>query len=172
MQMEAIAEPRAVAASTTSADWAEGQMFLGFRLGEEEYALDILRVREIIGMHEITRVPQTPECVMGVINLRGKVIPVIDLRRKFELPISDYDQQTCIIVVDVGMLMGIIVDTVQEVHDIAADHIEPAPEVGTEVQSSFIRGMGKVGEDVVILLDIDEVLNSEELVELALTLDE
>ncbi len=143
-----------------------GGKYLTFLLAGEEHGLEILKVREIIGIMDITKVPQTPDFVKGVINLRGKVIPVIDLRCKFGLAETEYDDQTCVIVVDVGMLMGIIVDTVQEVHDIPGNSIEPAPALGASVDTSFILGMGKVNDDVKILLDIDKVLTSEEFVHL------
>lgn len=143
-----------------------GGKYLTFLLDDEEYGLEILKVREIIGIMDITRVPQTPAFVEGVINLRGKVIPVIDLRAKFGLSRAEYNDQTCIIVVDVGMLTGIIVDTVKEVHDIPGTQIEPPPRLGANVNTSFILGMGKVKDDVKILLDIDKVLNADELVEL------
>ena len=103
----------------------------------------------------------SPEFVQGVINLRGKVLPVIDLRTKFGLPRAEYNDQTCIIVVDIGVMMGIIVDTVQEVHDIPASSIEPPPRMGSAVDISFILGMGKVKDDVKILLDIDKILGEE-----------
>jgi len=141
-----------------------GGKYLTFHLDNEEYGIAILKVREIIGLMDITSVPQTPDFVQGVINLRGKIIPVIDLRSKFGLERAEYNEQTCIIVVDVGMLMGLIVDTVQEVHDIPADQIEPPPRLGASVDTSFILGMGKVKSEVKILLDIDRVLTSEELV--------
>lgn len=143
-----------------------GGKYLTFMLDDEEYGIEILKVREIIGIMDITKVPQTPNFVEGVINLRGKVIPVIDLRTKFSLERAEYNDQTCIIVVDVGMMMGIIVDTVQEVHDIPSNSIEPAPKLGGSVDTSFILGMGKVKDDVKILLDIDKVLTSEDLVAL------
>lgn len=143
-----------------------GGKYLTFKLADEEYGLEILKIREIIGLMEITRVPQTPDFVEGVINLRGRVIPVIDLRTRFGLPRTEYNDQTCIIVVDVGTLMGVIVDTVEEVHDIPASDIEPPPRLGATVDTTFILGMGKVKGDVKILLDIDKVLTSEELVEL------
>ena len=154
--------------SQTGADGTEGLggKYLTFLLDDEEHGLEILKVREIIGIMDITRVPQTPEFVRGVINLRGKVIPVVDLRTKFGLRRIEYNDQTCIIVVNVGMIMGIIVDTVQEVHDIAQSDIEPPPDLGTSVDTSFILGMGKVNDDVKILLDIDKVLTSEDLVQL------
>lgn len=143
-----------------------GGKYLTFLLADEEYGLEILKVREIIGIMDITQVPETPCFVRGVINLRGKVIPVIDLRLKFRLELTEYNDQTCIIVVDVGTLMGIIVDTVQEVHDIPAADIEPPPELGASISTDFILGMGKVKDDVKILLNIEEVLTSEELVQL------
>ena len=141
--------------------------FLTFQLQDEEYGLEILKVRELMGIMNITPVPQTPEYVKGVINLRGKVIPVVDLRLKFGLPEGEYDQKTCIIVVDVkGKLMGIVVDTVSEVMDIKGSDIEPPPSFGSELNTEYILGMGKVDGDVKILLEIDKVLSTEELVSL------
>ena len=143
----------------------EGGKFLSFRLADEEYGVDVLKVREIIGLTDITSVPQTPGYVKGVINLRGKVIPVIDLRLRFGLQEDKYNEETCIIVVDVnGVLMGIIIDTVLEVLDIKSGEIEPTPSFGTKLNTDYILGMGKVGKKVKILLHIDEVLTSEELV--------
>ncbi|MCG3137447.1 MAG: Chemotaxis protein CheW [Phycisphaerae bacterium] len=147
-----------------------GGKYLTFMLDNEEYGLAILKVREIIGIMDITNVPQTPDFVEGVINLRGKVIPVIDLRTKFGLPRTEYNDQTCIIVVDVGMLVGIIVDTVREVHDIPGGDIEPAPQLGGSINTDFILGMGKVKDEVKILLDIDKVLVTDEFVQAAATL--
>lgn len=145
----------------------EGGKFLTFLLQDEEYGLEILKVREIMGVMNITPVPQTPPYVKGVINLRGQVIPVVDLRLKFGLPEGEYDQKTCIIVVDVkGTLMGIVVDTVSEVLDIKAANIEAAPTFGTELNTDYILGMGKVDGHVKILLEIDKVLSSDELVAL------
>ena len=152
--------------STADAGRPLGGKYLTFMLADEEYGLEILKVREIIGIMDITKVPQTPAFMQGVINLRGKVIPVIDLRTKFRLPRKEYDDQTCIIVVDVGILMGIIVDTVQEVHDIPTGEIEPPPQLGSSVDTSFILGMGKVDDKVKILLDIDRVLTTDELVQI------
>lgn len=143
-----------------------GGKYLTFFLAGDEYGVKILKVREIIGIMDITRVPQTPDFVRGVINLRGKVIPVIDLCSKFGLAVSQYNDQTCIIVVDVGVLIGVIVDTVQEVHDIPVVEIEEPPNIGASLDTTFILGMGKVNGSVKILLDIDRVLTSEELVQL------
>lgn len=142
----------------------EGGKFLTFMLKEECYGLEILKVREIIGVINITPVPQTPEYVKGVINLRGKVIPVVDLRLKFNLEEAAHTNETCIIVVDVeNVLMGIVVDTVSEVLNIEAEHIEPSPSFGSKVDTDFIMGLGKVNDKVNILLDIDKVLTSDEL---------
>ena len=146
---------------------AEGKHLI-FKLAEEEYGLDILKVKEIIGMMTITAVPRTPEFVKGVINLRGKVIPVVDLRLKFGLPAKDYDERTCIVVMEVSraggsVQMGIVVDSVSEVQNIGAGDIEPTPSFGTSVETEYIRGMAKSEGRVTILLDIDRVLTSQEL---------
>ncbi len=151
------------AVQTESRTTAQGGKYLTFSLAAEEYGLEILKVREIIGIMDITAVPQMPAFVKGVINLRGKVIPVIDLRLKFGLEPAEYTEQTCIVVVDVGTLMGVIVDTVQEVLDIQLDQIDPPPQLGAAVDMTFVLGMGKVKDDVKILLDIDKVLGAEEL---------
>ncbi|RPI62836.1 MAG: chemotaxis protein CheW [Planctomycetaceae bacterium] len=138
--------------------------YLTFSLAGEEYGLEILRVREIIGMMTITSVPRTPEFVKGVINLRGKVIPVVDLRLKFSMPSVENTDETCIIVVDVGDVeMGIMVDKVSEVLDISGDDIEDTPSFGVNVNTDFILGMGKAGGRVTILLDISKVLSTAEL---------
>ncbi len=141
-----------------------GGKYLTFGLAEEQYGLEILKVREIIGMMDITAVPRTPEFVKGVINLRGKVIPVVDLRVKFGLPGVEATDETCIIVVDVGQVeMGIIVDRVSEVLDIGSDDIEPPPSFGVSVDTAFILGMGKAKGVVTILLDIGRVLTGDEI---------
>jgi len=143
--------------------------YLTFALGKEEYGLEILKVREIIGYMEITAVPQTPGYVKGVINLRGQVIPVIDLRAKFGMQTTETTEETCIIVVEITQQgrkfsTGIVVDHVSEVLDIEGQNIEDAPQFGSTVDTAFILGMGKVGESVKILLDIDRVLTGTDLV--------
>lgn len=144
-----------------------GGKYLTFVLAEEEYGLEILKVREIIGMMDITAVPRTPDFVRGVINLRGKVIPVVDLRCKFGMPTTEATDETCIIVVDVGNVeMGIIVDKVSEVLDIVSEDIEPPPQFGVSVDTDFILGMGKANNRVTILLDISKVLTGEDLTEI------
>jgi len=140
--------------------------YLTFALGPEEYGLEILKVREIIGYIEVTAVPQTPHYVKGVINLRGQVIPVVDLRAKFGMETTNVTEETCIIVVEIAQdqrkfSMGIVVDRVQEVLDIAGCNIEEAPQFGASADTGFILGMAKIGESVKILLDIDKVLIDE-----------
>ena len=146
--------------------------YLTFKLDAEEFGLEILKVQEIIKMMDITRVPKTPAFVRGVINLRGKVIPVVDLRAKFEMERRAETDKTCIVVVTVRrgsgvVVMGIIVDEVSEVLDVLGGSIEPAPEFGGVVDTSFILGMGKVGDRVVTLLDVDKVLSMSDLAEVA-----
>ena len=141
--------------------------YLTFALGSEEYGLEILKVREIIGYMDITSVPQTQSYVKGVINLRGQVIPVVDLRAKFCMETAEITDQTCIIVVETNQSSrnrstGIIVDRVQEVLDIAGENIEEAPEFDSSVCIDFILGIGKIGESIKILLDIDKVLSGTE----------
>lgn len=142
--------------------------YLTFSLDREEYGIGILKVREIIGMMRITPVPQTPEYVKGVINLRGKVIPVIDLRVRFGIDGIDYTDRTCIVVVEVGTVsarlqMGVIVDSVSEVINIKLGDIEDTPSFGTNIRTDYILGMAKTGGSVKILLEIDRVLSSDEL---------
>jgi purine-binding chemotaxis protein CheW len=142
--------------------------YLTFIIGKEEFGVGVLKVREIMGIQDITAVPQTPPYLKGVINLRGKVIPVIDLRLKFGLPSIDYTQRTCIIVVQVKsgsalLLMGIVVDEVSEVITMASGDIEDTPDFGANVATTYILGMAKIKGKVKILLDINEVLTSQEI---------
>ena len=137
--------------------------YLTFTLGEEEYGLEILKVREIIGLIPTTKVPRMPDFVRGVINLRGKVIPVIDLRLKFGMESLGDTQETCIIVVDLDdLLMGVVVDRVSEVLDIPEEDIEDTPDFGIEVNTDFVLGVGKSKGKVVMLLDIGRVLTADE----------
>ncbi len=155
--------------ATTNEGAAEGSgsekagKYLTFALANEEFGLEILKVREIIGYMEITAVPRTPTYVKGVINLRGQVIPVVDLRAKFGMESTETTEETCIIVVEITQEgqrfnTGIVVDRVQEVLDVAGDDIEESPQFGASVNTDFILGMGKIGNRVKILLDIDRVL--------------
>jgi len=142
--------------------------YLTFELDQEGYAIPILKVKGIIGMMEITQVPRLPSFIKGVINLRGKIIPVIDLRIKFGLEEKDYDERTSIIVVEIKTetatsITGMVVDIVNEVLDIDDADIEPPPRYGTDVDQTFLIGMGKVDEEVIMLLDTDKVLSSNEV---------
>ena len=147
---------------------AQEGKYLTFQLGAEVYGLRILKVQEIMGLMAVTRVPRTPRFVRGVVNLRGKVIPVIDLRLKFAMERHEDTERTCIIVVQVArdgqqVTMGLIVDEVSEVLNIMAVDIEPPPSFGVSVDTAFILGMGKAGNKVIMLLDVDRVLSGTEV---------
>lgn len=164
-------------ANTADADVSEKQRsregkYLTFVLADEEYGIGILKVKEIIGLMPITPVPKTPSHVKGVINLRGKVIPVVDLRLKFGMSGAQSTERTCIIVVEISFCgnkisMGIVVDSVSEVLNIRAVEIEDTPSFGTKLDTDYILGMAKSGQGVKILLDIDKVVNSGEIHHLA-----
>jgi len=161
-----IEEHRAMSQAVAAMGEREGK-YLTFSLAGEEYGIGILKIKEIIGMMPITAVPRTPEFIKGVINLRGKVIPVMDLRLRFGLPAIDYTERTCIIVVEIAgqagtVQVGIVVDAVSEVLNIKAEDIEAAPSFGGRMKTDFILGMAKMNGGVKILLDIDRVLGSEE----------
>ena len=146
----------------------KGGKFLTFLMANEKYGLEILKVREIIGMMDVTTVPTIPAFIRGVINLRGKVIPVVDLRLKFGIEAKEDTQRTCIIVVHLAhsaqeMTMGIIVDEVSDVLDISQDQIEPPPSFGVNIRTDFILGMGKLDQKVMTMLDIDGVLTDQEI---------
>ena len=158
--------------STRSKDL--GGKYLTFCSGDEEFGLGILKVQEIIGMMKVTRVPRVSTYIRGVINLRGKVIPIIDLRLRFQLEETPDTDRTCIVVVQVDrgddqVTMGIVVDGVSEVMDVAAAQIEPPPRFASSVDTNFLMGIGKVGEKVIMLLDIDRLLSDEEVAEVAET---
>jgi purine-binding chemotaxis protein CheW len=142
--------------------------YLTFILQEEVFALDISTVREVLDFTTITRVPRTPDFMQGVINLRGSVVPVVDLRMKFGLPVSEKTVNTCIIIVEVVVddemvVLGVLADSVQEVLDLESGHIEPAPKIGTRLNTELIKGMGKQNDLFIIILDIDKVFSTKEL---------
>lgn len=150
---------------------AQSGKYLTFRLGDEDYGLEILKVQEIIKMQSITKVPRSPEYVSGVINLRGKVIPVINLRSKFSMEKVDDSEKTCIIVVQIRskenvLTTGVVVDEVSEVLDIREEEIEPAPAFGGDIEEAFILGMAKAKGSVKILLDIDKILSFQDVTQL------
>jgi purine-binding chemotaxis protein CheW len=159
----------------TAARQKRGGKYLSFQLGKEEYAIEVLRVREIVKIQHITGVPETPAEVRGVINLRGRVIPVVDLRLKFGMPELDYGHRTCIIVVEPKRAghgpMGIIVDEVSEVLSLTESDVQDTPDFGSGVQTPFLLGLARVKEEVKILLDIDEVLATADLSALRQAID-
>lgn len=143
---------------------AEELQLVSFNIGSEEFGVEILKVQEINRMVDITRVPQAPHYVEGVINLRGKVIPIIDLRKRFNLEVKEYDKNTRIVVVDIsGSIMGMIVDAVSEVLRLPADTIEPPPELVTDINSEYIKGVAKLEDRLLIFLDLSRVVQAEEL---------
>ncbi|RJR32525.1 MAG: purine-binding chemotaxis protein CheW [Desulfobacteraceae bacterium] len=142
--------------------------YLTFTLAKEDYGIGILKIKEIIGMMPITKVPRCPEFVRGVINLRGKVIPVLDLRMRFGVEAAEYTERTCIVVVEVdagsgNLMVGLIVDSVSEVLNIKGEDIEETPAFGAKVDTDYILGMAKISGGVKILLNIDRALNVEEI---------
>ena len=152
--------------ATTAAE--QSAQYLTFRLGEEVFALDITQVREVLDYTPITRVPRMPEFMRGVINVRGSVVPVVDLRLKFGMSATERTLNTCIIIAEVALggertLLGALADSVQEVIDLEAGQIEPPPRLGASIHAEFIRGMGKRDERFVIILDVDRVFSSDEL---------
>lgn len=166
MSLTATANTTSTPTTANPAGTSLGGKYLTFALGREGYGIEILKVREIIGYMDITSVPRTPDHVKGVINLRGQVISVIDLRSKFGMPAVERTDETCIIVVETTqptgrkLSTGLIVDKVSEVLNIADASIEPPPTFGSSVQTDFILGMGKIGSSVKILLNIDRVLGA------------
>jgi purine-binding chemotaxis protein CheW len=146
----------------------ETVQYLTFKLADEVFALDVAKVREILEITTITKIPQTPEFMRGVINLRGSVVPVIDMRLKFGMSATEQTINTCIIVVEVTLegdttVLGALADSVQEVVEMEPEHIEPAPHIGTRLNTNFIKGMGKHEGDFVMILDIDKVFSEEEM---------
>jgi purine-binding chemotaxis protein CheW len=144
------------------------RQYVTFSLGKELFGVEVTRTREILSLTPVTRIPQTPEYMLGVINLRGQVVPVVDMRLKLGLPIKEETEDTCIIVVEVQVdgepiTVGALADAVREVLEIRSDQIEPPPRLGTRLKTEFINGMGKVDDAFLILLDIDRVFSSDEL---------
>lgn len=149
-----------------------GGKFLTFFLAAEEYGIAILKVQEIIGVLAITPVPRVPEYIRGVINLRGKIIPIVDIRLKLAMPAAAQTEETCIIVVKTrGLEMGMLVDKVSEVADIAADDIEAAPEFGAGIDTAYILGIGKSENKVRMLLDINKVLSAQDMHDISAVAD-
>ena len=146
----------------------ETNQYLAFKLEEEIFAFDISKVREVLEYTTMTKVPQTPDMMKGVINLRGSVVPVVDMRIKFGMGETEKTVNTVIIIIEIDLddesvMIGALVDSVQEVMDLDSDHMEPPPSIGTQLNTDFIRGMGKLDERFIIILDIEKIFSSEEL---------
>ncbi len=146
----------------------ETTQYLAFRLDDEVFAFDISKVREVLEFSSITKVPQTPEMMKGVINLRGSVVPVIDMRLKFNMGETEKTVNTVIIIIEIDLddettMIGAMVDSVKEVMDLDAEHIEPPPKIGTKLNTEFIKGMGKQDGEFLIILDIERIFSSDEL---------
>ena len=151
-----------VASITTTAQ------YLTFKLGEEVFALDVAQVREVLDFMNVTKVPRAPDFMRGVINVRGSVVPVVDMRLKFGMSATEKTVNTCIIVMEIAMgeeltVVGALADSVQEVVELEPEQIEPAPKIGAKWRSDFIRGIGKRDEEFIIVLDIDRIFSSDEL---------
>jgi purine-binding chemotaxis protein CheW len=152
----------------TDATMSKTTQYLSFHLGEELFALDISKVREVIEFNTVTKVPQTPAFMRGVINLRGGVVPVVDLKTKFGMGNTDKTINTCVIISEVqvegeSIVLGAMADAVDEVFDLNIDNVEPAPKIGTQLNTDFLKGMGKKNEQFILLLDIDKVFSIIEL---------
>jgi purine-binding chemotaxis protein CheW len=153
------------------AEISQMTQYLTFKLQDEIFALDISTVREVLDFTIITKVPRTPDFMRGVINLRGSVVPVIDLRLKFGMTVTEKTVNTCVIIVEVKVagetiILGVLADSVQEVMDLENDQIEPAPRIGTHLKTDFIKGMGKHNDQFLMILDIDKVFSFNELADL------
>ncbi len=147
---------------------SEPTQYLTFKLQEELYAVDVANIREILDFTTVTKVPNTPDFMRGVINLRGSVVPVIDMRLKFGLPETEKTVDTCVVVMEISLdgqavILGSLADAVQEVLEIEPDQIEPAPKIGTRLKTEFIRGMGKHDDKFIMILDIDKIFSFEEI---------
>jgi len=162
--MSTMTEHRADSRAVKAEKGEKGGKFLTFFLSTEEYGIEILKVQEIIGVMSITPIPRTPAFIKGVINLRGRIIPIIDLRLKLSMEEAKHTEETCFIVVKAhDMHMGVVVDKVSEVLDIAGENVEDAPSMGEDINTDYILGIGKAGDKVKMLLDIDKVLSDKDL---------
>jgi purine-binding chemotaxis protein CheW len=152
----------------STAELAVAAQYLTYKLADEVFAFDITKVREVLDVTTITPVPKMPDFLRGVINLRGSVVPVVDLRLKFGMPKTDRTVDTCVIITEVNVdgeqtTLGVLADSVQEVMDLDPDSVEPAPKIGTELNTEFIKGIGKHNDGFIIILDIDKIFSPEEL---------
>ena len=151
-----------------TAEQLDTNQFLTFALSEDIFAIDVIMAKEVLDFANVTRVPQTPDFLLGVINLRGSVVPVIDMRLKFGMPAAEKTRDSCIIVVEIDIdgalvTVGAMADSVREVMDMTPDQIEPPPRIGTRLNTEFIKGMGNLGDKFVIILDINRIFTADEL---------
>ncbi|HYD93686.1 MAG TPA: chemotaxis protein CheW [Noviherbaspirillum sp.] len=154
----------AAAPSTESADSASAREFLAFTLGKEEYGIHILKVQELRGYEEPTRIANAPEFIKGVVNLRGIIVPIVDMRIKFNLGTPTYDQFTVVIILNInGRVVGMVVDSVSDVITLAPEQIKPAPEMGTALNTDYLIGLGTIDQRMLILVDIDRLMSSAEM---------
>jgi purine-binding chemotaxis protein CheW len=143
---------------------AAASEFLAFTLGQEEYGIDILKVQEIRGYENVTRIANAPEFIKGVVNLRGIIVPIVDMRIKFNLGTPTYDQFTVVIILNIGgRIMGMVVDSVSDVTTLTAEQIKPAPDMGTAFNANYLIGLGTLDERMLILIDIDKLMSSAEM---------
>ena len=150
--------------AASSGGEAAGHEFLAFTLGKEEYGIDILKVQEIRGYEAVTRIANAPEFVKGVVNLRGIIVPIVDMRIKFNLGEPTYDQFTVVIILNIaGRVMGMVVDSVSDVITLSAEQVKPAPEMGTAFNTDYLIGLGTLDERMLILIDIDKLMSSAEM---------
>ncbi len=152
----------------SASEITDASQYLTFQLGDEVFCLDISQVREVLDFKDLTKIPRTPEFMRGVINLRGSVVPVVDLRLKFGMACKEKTQNTCIIIVEVTVdgertILGALADSVDEVVELEPGQIEPAPKIGSRLNTEFIKGMGKHGDQFIIILDIDQVFSTDDL---------
>jgi purine-binding chemotaxis protein CheW len=158
------AQNNAMGTDAKSGSDITGHEFLSFTLGKEEYGIDILKVQEIRGYEAVTRIANAPEFVKGVVNLRGIIVPIVDMRIKFNLGEPTYDQFTVVIILNIGgRVMGMVVDSVSDVITLAPDQVKPAPEMGTAFNTDYLIGLGTIDERMLILVDIDKLMSSSEM---------
>lgn len=152
-----------IQASAGNADTA-GHEFLAFTLGKEEYGIDILKVQEIRGYETVTRIANAPDFIKGVVNLRGIIVPIVDMRIKFNLGEPTYDQFTVVIILNIGgRVVGMVVDSVSDVTTLTQEQIKPAPEMGTALNTDYLVGLGTIEQRMLILVDIDKLMSSAEM---------
>ncbi|WP_019141211.1 chemotaxis protein CheW [Noviherbaspirillum massiliense] len=162
--MNQVVQNNILAVAESGANDSAGQEFLAFTLGKEEYGIDILKVQEIRGYEAVTRIANAPDYIKGVINLRGVIVPIVDMRIKFNLGTPTYDQFTVVIILNLGSrVVGMVVDSVSDVITLTLEQVKPAPAMGTALNTDYLVGLGTIDERMLILVDIDKLMTSEEM---------